>query len=80
MHYDLPTDTPWGSPQTIKVLAEGIVIFQTATHGGIWLNPERNASIPPDVKEKTFERNGFSGWYEQDCDAKYVLEFFELSL
>lgn len=80
MQHYLPCDTPWGAPQSSKLLATGIVAFTTSTHGGIWLDAERNALIPLELKQKTFQLNGFHGWYEQDCDAQIVINFFGLSL
>lgn len=80
MHNNIPTDTPWGSPQHVRCLSAGIFVFQTATHGGIWLDSEKNALIPDELKGKTFQKQGYEGWYEQDCDAKIVIDFFSLSL
>lgn len=73
---DIPTDTPWGPPQDIQVIAPGIVRIDTAGHGGIWLSPERNKKVPMDVKKKTFCQNGLYGWYEEDEDAEIVCNVF----
>jgi hypothetical protein len=72
------TDTPWGEVQTSEILAPGIVEVTTASHGGIWLSPERNAEVPNAVKRETFCENGLYGWYEEDCDAPMICKFFEL--
>lgn len=80
MHENLPTDTPWGPPQTIRVLADGILFIATESHGGIWLDSRMNEQIPVELKELTFQQRGFQGWYEQDCDALKVIEFFHLTL
>lgn len=53
--------TPWGESQWEKDLAPGILDVGTAGHGGIHLNPERNAQIP------VYMRNP-SGWYEEDVE------------
>lgn len=73
---DIPTDTPWGTPQDIRLIAPGIVRIDTAGHGGIWLSPERNKKVPMDVKERTFCQNGLHGWYEEDEDAALVYKVF----
>ncbi len=72
---NIPTETIWGAPQTVNVIAPGIVEFTTASHGGIWLSPERNAQVTMELKEKTL--NGKQGWYEEDCDASVVREVFK---
>lgn len=71
-----PTETPWGPPQDVDIIAPGIVSISTAGHGGIWLSPERSKKIPLKVKRKTFCQNGLNGWYEEDCDAQLVSAYF----
>lgn len=56
-----PSWSPWGQVQTCHQLADGIVTVSTAGHGGIHLDPWRNAQMP------SFLRNG-DGWYEEDCE------------
>ncbi len=60
------TSTPWGPPQTIEVVARGIYLVETASHGGFYLDPERNAKVPDYFKSASFNRMGESGWYEED--------------
>lgn len=79
-NYEIPKTTPWGDPQTTEILAPGIVQFTTASHGGIWLSPERNAQVPARLKRRTFLRNGLKGWYEEDCDAEIVFRVFGFGL
>ena len=62
------TNTPWGPPQTVEVIAHGIFSVSTASHGGFYLDPDRNAEVPDYFKASTFNRLGDSGWYEEDCD------------
>jgi len=69
-------ETPWGTPQTIKNVASGIIWYDTACHGGYHLSPERNALVPQALKESTWCQNGFEGWYEEDCDAEIVRTIF----
>ena len=73
---EYPTDTPWGPPQQVDVIADGIVRIHTAGHGGYWLSPERNKQVPRNLREKTFCQNGLDGWYEEDCDAAIVEAVF----
>ncbi|GAB2733332.1 DUF7007 domain-containing protein [Nocardioides pakistanensis] len=57
--------TPWGAAQTAHHVAPGIVQVSTAGHGGIKVSKERNALIPPALRNN-------SGWYEEDCEAAIV--------
>ena len=64
--------TPWGKVQDVNVLAPGIVNVSTASHGGIWLSPEKRKAMP----------NKRKAWYEEDCEWSLVAlafpEYFEL--
>jgi hypothetical protein len=62
--------TPWGPSQTERVIADGITLYTTASHGGILLSPERNARVPE------YMRNS-SGWYEEDCEMMVPWLVFE---
>ena len=42
--------TPWGPPQDIEELAEGVLRVSTASHGGLKLSRERWAEIPAAVR------------------------------
>lgn len=61
--------TPWGAAQTVTPIGPGIVRVETAVHGGFKLSPQRNALIPPAL------RNG-NGWYEEDTEAHIVVMTF----
>lgn len=61
--------TPWGVSQTTKVLAPGIIDVSTAGHGGIHLDEERNALVPPYMRS-------VDGWYEEDVDWTIVAAVF----
>lgn len=54
-----PTMSPWGEVQFAKILAPGIVLVDTAGHGGVGLSEARIAEMPEDA------RTG-DGWYEED--------------
>ncbi len=54
-----PRATPWGPIQRKTREAFGIWSVTTAGHGGIWLSPEKNASVPSYMRDD-------DGWYEED--------------
>lgn len=56
--------TPWGPAQTVETIGPGIAFVTTASHGGIYLSPERFAAMPEKYR-KTFAGGP---WYEEDCD------------
>jgi len=64
-------NTPWGQAQTEEILAEGIISYSTASHGGIWLSPKRQAEIP-------YAKNWLKSkeWWEEDCDWAVPFLFF----
>jgi hypothetical protein len=62
--------SPWGSVQTQKTLAEGIVSVTTASHGGILLSDKRVAEF-----RKKFPKAQLwagEGAFEEDCDWSLV--------
>jgi hypothetical protein len=71
-----PITTPWGAPQSREVIAPGIILYTTASHGGFWLSPERNQKVAKQQRLETFCQNGMNGWYEEDCDAEIVRKTF----
>lgn len=78
MMYAIPTDTPWGEPDEVTEIAPGIIRFDTPGHGGLWLAPEVNATVPMNIKDNSFCGNGHLGWYEEDCDAPVIYVLFGL--
>ena len=64
--------TPWGSAQSVSILAPGIGLVHTAGHGGIKCDRSTNSAIP------TLWRNA-NGWYEEDC-ACAIPFFFHATL
>lgn len=58
--------SPWGEIQQADQLAEGVVEVHTASHGGIWLSPERLAQMPEGQVSS-------DGWYEEDSEAAFPL-------
>lgn len=73
----IPRSTPWGYPDGSTIIASGIVRFDTASHGGIWLRMDRNAQVPEKYRQASFGKQGLNGWYEEDCDWCIVALVFE---
>jgi len=72
--------TPWGGADQQHLVADGIVIVGTPSHGGVYLSPERNARIPDYMRRGDDLLTG--GWYEEDCEASiphfvFAVEFVE---
>jgi len=61
--------TPWGESQQETKLADGIVSYSTAGHGGIHVDQGHNLLI-----HKAWRID--DGWYEEDCEwAKVAFQF-----
>ena len=59
--------TPWGIEQDAIELAEGIVSYQTASHGGIWLSKKRQEIVEKMYPDYPNWLGGYE-WWEEDCD------------
>jgi len=57
--------TPWGSADWVEQFGPGVTSVSTAGHGGLKLSTERNAVIPPALRNA-------NGWYEEDCEVAIV--------
>lgn len=55
------TMSPWGAVQDTTNVAEGIQFVETASHGGVYLSPERNRKVPGSIRNDP-------GWYEEDSE------------
>ena len=66
-HLDLEegSRTPWGTADSVTVIAPGIAGVGTPSHGGYKLSPERNKAIPAALRNS-------NAWYEEDCEAYIV--------
>ena len=60
--------TPWGPPQDIEELAEGVWRVSTASHGGLMLSRERWAELPAEVRDSMFTAT----FAEEDCEDSIV--------
>jgi len=61
--------SPWGTIQYAREIAAGIVLIDTAGHGGIKLDRTRNAAVPRPLRAE-------GGWYEEDCQENIPHFFF----
>jgi len=63
--------TPWGPSQHEEILADGIIFYSTASHGGIWLSAKRQ-------KQLNYSDNWLKSptWWEEDCDWAIPFAFF----
>lgn len=65
--------TPWGRADHVEELASGIFLYLNASHGGIWLSPERRKKLK-DIPFKNWLGSGT--WFEEDCDWSLPVWFF----
>ena len=63
-----PMHTPWGPPQDIEELAEGVWRVSTASHGGLKLSRERWNLLPGCVRDAMFNAT----FAEEDCEEVIV--------
>ena len=66
--------TPWGLPQDIEELAEGIRRVETASHGGLKLSRKRWQELPEVVRD-AFLNPTFA---EEDCEEPIALTLLDL--
>ena len=68
--------TPWGISDDIKIIADGIRLISTPSHGGIWVSKARLAEMPEKYKTpSSFYKMG-GQFFEEDCEwARVALSF-----
>ena len=68
----IPMNTPWGEVQDIEWMIPGrLCLVSTSSHGGFYVDPR--------IKDRmTRWPSPFLGneWFEEDCDAAYVIVSF----
>ncbi len=72
--------TPWGPPQDIEELAEGVWRVSTASHGGLMLSRERWNALPGCVRDAMLtptgggsrDGDGVVTFAEEDCEEVIV--------
>lgn len=62
-----PVGTPWGTAQHHREMADGIVFFSTAGHGGFCLSLARFEAMPQALRGCGFLESGLR-WFEEDVD------------
>jgi len=67
--------TPWGVTQDFENIADGIIFYSTARHGGYWLSKKRLAEMPDALKIVDTFIPG-NQWYEEDLDWCLVVIAF----
>ena len=67
--------TPWGRVQQLSMIADGIWQVSTASHGGIWLSPDRLAQVRFDwaAYAESWAHGWGPGWFEEDVAACAVV-------
>ena len=66
--------TPWGSPQDVEELAEGVWRVSTASHGGLKLSRERWDTIPSAVQVTMLNLT----FAEEDCEEPIIRALMSL--
>ncbi|MFT4161084.1 DUF7007 domain-containing protein [Shinella sp.] len=65
----IAASTPWGASQGATIYADGVIFYDTASHGGFHLSAERNSQIHSMLRCD-------AGWYEEDeCWAIVAIHF-----
>lgn len=57
-------ETPWGESDSEEVLADGITLVLTPSHGGIRLSDERQKQLPEGIENFLHDAE----WWEEDLD------------
>lgn len=69
--------TPWGYADTAQLLAPGLWLVSTPSHGGYYIEPERAARMPHALQSFAGHHDlAGAGWYEEDCDCCIVVLAF----
>lgn len=63
--------TPWGAVQSAYQWADGLYILSTASHGGLWLSPDRVSELRSLFPE--FTPCAGWPWLEEDCDLSLAM-------
>lgn len=68
--------SPWGQIVSANC-KDGIWEVSTMSHGGFFLDAERNKRVPEAWQAATWNGGqGRRGWYEEDSDATFVVLAF----
>ena len=62
-----PRSSPWGAPDQITEYAPGIAFYETPSHGGFYLSPDRRRQVPAAWSAYAARWARKPGWFEEDC-------------
>lgn len=70
------TVTPWGAPDVVQELKDGVTVFETPSHGGVYVPSDLHCRIPEAFfRYGAFAEQRKSGWFEEDCDMAIAIVF-----
>ena len=68
--------TPWGPTQDVSHLGSGVLIIETAGHGGLFVPHGARTSMPAEVVDIVLNEPGWdSQWAEEDCHLPIAMAF-----
>lgn len=59
--------SPWGTVQRTRLLAPGVHLVGTGSHGGIWLSPSMQSVVRERFGDSPWLQT--AAWWEEDMDA-----------
>ena len=65
-----PTDSPWGEPETIEDLSQGLYFVHAGGHGGLHIGTPIIKNVPKAVLKCLLDG---PTWAEEDCEAPIIL-------
>ena len=69
----IPTNSPWGQIDGKQLIAEGLILVSTSSHGGFWLREDMLAKVPLNMRRARFHSpSDDSPWFEEDSDWCFV--------
>jgi len=72
-----PTYSLWGQVDDAEEIMAGVWQVSTPSHGGIILSAQRLEFVPRAYLDASFNRQGWQGNFEEDCDMAIPLCVFE---
>lgn len=72
-------NTPWGKPDHVERIQEGVAFYHTPSHGGYHVSADRIGEIPQDWQDFAAKWSHGAGphWFEEDCAAAGPAMAFE---
>jgi hypothetical protein len=71
--------SPWGTVEVYTAHPNGCVSVSTASHGGVWVPPDRLECIPPKLRAygARWSKGWGEQWYEEDIAAVAPMHYVE---